>query len=96
MASDVLRLYGFALESVEPDLIQTDWRYQAGGSIRDRALVRVRARGNRYFLGTLRVEVEEARDGGGWRPVAVSGDLRQEYADIRKEVRERLRPVMTQ
>ncbi len=95
ISAEVLQLYGFDVESVEADLIQTDWRYLQDG-YRDRATVRVRPRGSDFFVGSLRVTVEAQGEGGGWALAPPSDELRDQYADIRSNVRQRLERFMTQ
>lgn len=95
VSAEVLRYYGFDLEAVETDLVQTDWRYTEGG-FRDRATVQIRPRGSDLFVGSIRVAVEGQTEGGRWRPAAPSDDLRDQYADMRAAMRQRLERFMTQ
>ena len=95
IAAEVLRLYGFDLESVEADLVQTDWRYPQNG-VRDRATVRIRPRGSDFYVGSIRLAVEAEGEGGGWRPAVPPDEVRGQYADIRSDIRNRLQRHMTQ
>lgn len=95
ISTEVLQLYGFDIESIERDLIQTDWRYLQNG-YRDRATIRVRPRGSDFYVGSLRVTTEAQSEGGNWRLALPSDELRDQYADIRANVRQRLERYMTQ
>jgi hypothetical protein len=95
ISTEVLQLYGFDIESIERDLIQTDWRYLQNG-YRDRATVRVRPRGADFYVGSIRVTTEAQGEGGSWRLSEPSDELRDQYADIQSNVRQRLERFMTQ
>ena len=95
VSAEVLRLYGFDLEAFDTDLIQTDWRYARDG-FRDRATVQIRPRASDLFVGSIRFAVEAETEGGLWRPAPPSDDLRDQYADMRANMRERLQRFMTQ
>lgn len=95
VSAEVLQLYGFSVESAQPDLIQTDWRYSQDG-YRDRATVRVRPRGSGFYVGSIRITVEAQSDGGNWALARPTSDLEDQYAEIQANVRQRLERYMTQ
>ena len=95
VTAEVLQLYGYEIESIEPDLIQAGWRYLPNG-VRDRATVRVRPRANDIYNGSIRIVVERQNDVGSWRPDSPGPELRDEYGRIQANVRTRLQRFMTQ